>query len=104
MTLCLDTPSANAATIADICDAAVDGPAGMISIPTDGGAIDLRTPDEQEGAVAGRFASFSVVVASLDVVRRLLDEARVPYRSRERSIEVAAEQTFGVTIVFRVDR
>ncbi len=102
VTLCLDTPSTYAATIADICDAEPAGPAGTAAIPTNGGEIDLRAPDEQEGAVAGRFTSFTVAVASLDVVRRLLDQARIPYRDRARSIVVAAEHTFGVTIVFGV--
>lgn len=104
VTLCLDTPSHHAAEIALLCDAEVDGRAGRTSIPTEGGTIDLRTPDELDGAVAGRFAAFTVIVASLDVVRRLLDQARVPYRARARSILVAAEHTFGVAIAFQVSR
>ena len=103
-TLCLDTPSCYAAEIALVCDAVVTGGAGTTSIPTDGGRIDLRTPDDLEGAVAGRFASFSVNVASLDVVHRLLDQAHVPYRDRQLSIEVAPEHAFGVTIVFEMLR
>ena len=104
VTLCLDAPAHHAPEIASLCDAEVDGSAGRTSIATDGGAIDLSTPDELDGAVAGRFAAFTVVVASLDVVRRLLDQARVPYRHRTHSILVAAESTFGVAIVFQVSR
>ncbi len=104
VTLCLDTPSHHAAEIALLCDAEVDTRTGRTSIPTDGDEIELRQPDELEGAVAGRFAVFSVGVASLDAVRRLLDEARIPYRDRAGSILVAAECTFGVAIVFGLNR
>ena len=104
VTLCLDTPSRYAPEIALLCDAEVDGSAGRISIATDGGEIDLSTPDELDGAVAGRFTAFTVVVASLDVVRRLLDQARIPYRNRVASILITAEQTFGVAIVFEASR
>ena len=58
-------------------------PAGPRSRPTAAPSTS-RTPDELDGAVAGRFAAFTVVVASLDVVRRLLDQARVPYRTPGR--------------------
>ncbi len=82
----------------------VEGAAGRISIPTGGGEIDLRVPADLDGAVDGRFAAFSVTVASLDAVRRLLDQARVPYRDRAGSILVAAERAFGVEIAFEAGR
>ena len=102
VTLCHDTPSAHAAVIARICDAAEAGPAGTTAIPTLGGRIDLATPRELDGAIAGRFAAFGVAVASLEDVSRLLDQARIPYRGRPGSIVVPAASAFGVAIVFEV--
>ena len=100
VTLCHDTPSAYAAMIANICGADAAGPVGATSIPMGGGTVHLATPGELDGAVAGRFAAFCVAVASLEGVRRWLDQARVPYRSRAESIVVPAAEAFGVAIVF----
>ena len=99
VTLCHDTPSAYAAVIADICDA---GPASATSIPIGDGWIALASPGELDGAVAGRFAAFCVGVASLQGLRRVLDEARVSYRTRTDSIVVPAAHAFGVAIAFEV--
>ena len=104
VTLCLDTPSHHATVIALLCDAEAQASTGRISIPTGGSEIELRTADDLDGAVAGRFAAFFVVVGSLDVVRGLLDQASIPYRSRVASILVPAEHVFGVTIVFGLGR
>ncbi len=104
VTLCLDEPSRHAAEIALLCDAEADARTGRISIPAGGSEIELTMPDGLDDAVAGRFAAFSVVVASLDAVRRLLDQARIPYRNQAASIRVAAEHMFGVAIVFGLSR
>ena len=104
VTLCLDLPSPRAVEIAILCDTAAEGKADRISIPTGGGEIHLRTPADLEGAVNGRFAAFSVVVPSADPVRRLLDQARIPYQDLTGSMVVAAEHAFGVEIAFEVGR
>ncbi len=104
VTLSLDRPSTLAAEIALLCGSVVEGAGDRISIPTGGGEIHLRVPADLAVAVDGRFAAFSVTVASLDAVRRLLDQARVPYRDRTGSILVSAERAFGVEIAFEAGR